>query len=304
MRLITTLDELSQARDEWRCQGAVGLIPTMGYLHAGHISHAHTARAENAVVVASIFVNPTQFGPNEDLARYPRNLQRDIELLTSAGVDAIFAPNAEQMYPTGFSTWVEPTGPLVERLEGAQRPGHFRGVATIVAKLLLLVGPARVYFGQKDAQQVAVVRRMIADLTIPVELCVGSTIREPDGLAMSSRNVYLSGPSRTAATILYRALTAGRAALDTALAAARAGDATPDAAERVRQAMAAVVAEEPQAQLDYVELCDPNSCLPLAAPQAPALLAIAARIGSTRLIDNFLLRADGVWDTGRSVANL
>lgn len=296
MRLITTLDELRQARSEWTRKGSIGLIPTMGYLHPGHLSHARAARGENATVVASIFVNPTQFGPNEDLSRYPRNLPRDTDLLASAGVDAIFAPTVEQMYPAGFSTWVEPTGPLTEHLEAARRPGHFRGVATVVAKLLLLVGPTYAYFGQKDAQQVAIVRRMIADLNIPVELRVGSTIREPDGLAMSSRNVYLSGHNREAATVLYRALLAGRAALDAAVH----GAPSASGADAVRQAMAEVIAAEPLATLDYAELCDPDTCVTLAAPQTPALLAIAARIGSTRLIDNLLLRADGSWDLGHA----
>lgn len=300
MRLITTIEELRQTRAEWSRQGTIGLIPTMGYLHAGHVSHAHAARAENDFVVASIFVNPTQFGPNEDLARYPRDLARDTELLAHAGVDAIFAPSPEEMYPAGFSTWVEPGGSLADQLEGARRPGHFRGVATVVAKLLLLVGPTRVYFGQKDAQQVAIVRRMIADLNIPVELRVGSTIREVDGLAMSSRNVYLSGANREAATVLYRALMAGHAALDTARDDAPNGENAAERVDAVRRVMAEVVATEPLVTLDYAEVCDPDTCLPLTAPQAPALLAIAARVGSTRLIDNLLLRADGTWELGRA----
>ncbi len=299
MRLITTLEDLRQTRDEWSRQGTIGLIPTMGYLHAGHVSHAHTARAENDFVIASVFVNPTQFGPNEDLARYPRDLARDTDLLARASVDAIFAPSPEQMYPAGFSTWVEPTGPLTEQLEGARRPGHFRGVATVVAKLLLLVGPTRVYFGQKDAQQVAIVRRMIADLNIPVELRVGSTIRETDGLAMSSRNVYLSGASREAATVLYRTLMAGRAALDDARKTIQSAASASESVDAVRRIMAEVVAAEPLATLDYAEVCDPDTCLPLTTPQAPALLAIAARVGPTRLIDNLLLRADGSWDLGQ-----
>lgn len=288
MRILTTLDELRQARDEWARGGDIGLLPTMGYLHAGHLSLARAARAENEVVVASIFVNPTQFGPNEDLARYPRDLPRDTDLLASAGVDAIFAPTPETMYPAGFSTWVEPSGPLTEHLEAARRPGHFRGVATIVTKLLLVVGPTRAYFGQKDAQQVAVVRRMIADLNLPVELRVGPTIREHDGLAMSSRNVYLSPEQRAAATALYRALQAGRAASDGA-------EATADG---VRQAMRSVIDAEPLITLDYAEVCDPDTCAPLDTPRAPALLAIAARLGATRLIDNMLLRSDGSWETG------
>jgi pantoate--beta-alanine ligase len=295
MRLLTTLDELRQARAEWGGAGAaIGLLPTMGYLHEGHLAHARAARAENDIVVASVFVNPTQFGPSEDLARYPRDLPRDTALLKGAGVDAIFAPTAEAIYPAGFNTWVEPSGPLTEQLEAAQRPGHFRGVATVVTKLFTLVAPARAYFGQKDAQQVAVVRRLIADLNLPVELRVGPIIRESDGLAMSSRNVYLTGEHRAAATTLYRALSAGRSAWESA--SQRAGS-----ADGVRVAMRAVVAAEPLATLDYAEVCDPDTCLPLGALRASALLAIAARIGATRLIDNFLLRADGSWDIGRRV---
>ncbi|MGH2501890.1 MAG: pantoate--beta-alanine ligase [Ktedonobacterales bacterium] len=293
MRLLTTLDELRQARAEWaRAGAAIGLLPTMGYLHEGHLAHAHAARAENDIVVASVFVNPTQFAPSEDLARYPRDLPRDTALLEGAGVDAIFAPTAEAIYPAGFNTWVEPSGPLTEQLEAAQRPGHFRGVATVVTKLFTLVAPARAYFGQKDAQQVAVVRRLIADLNLPVELRVGPIIRESDGLAMSSRNVYLTGEHRAAATTLYRALSAGRSAWESA--SPRAGG-----ADGVRAAMRAVVTAEPLATLDYAEVCDPDTCLPLGALRAPALLAIAARIGATRLIDNFLLRADGSWEIGR-----
>lgn len=295
MRLLTTLDELRQARAEWgRAGAAIGLLPTMGYLHEGHLSHARAARAENDIVVASVFVNPTQFGPSEDLARYPRDLPRDTALLEGTGVDAIFAPTAEAIYPAGFNTWVEPSGPLTEQLEAAHRPGHFRGVATVVTKLFTLVAPARAYFGQKDAQQVAVVRRLIADLNLPVELRVGPIIREPDGLAMSSRNVYLTGENRAAATTLYRALGAGRSAWESA--SQRDGG-----ADGVRAAMRAVVAAEPLATLDYAEVCDPDTCLPLGALRAPGLLAIAARIGATRLIDNFLLRADGAWEIGHRV---
>ena len=300
MRLITTLDDMRQARDMWRAQGlSVGLLPTMGYLHAGHISHARAARAENDIVVTSVFINPTQFGPNEDLARYPRDLPRDMALLSEAGVDAVFAPTPETMYPAGFNTWVEPSGPLTERLEAARRPGHFRGVATVVTKLLLLVGPNRAYFGQKDAQQVAVVRRMIADLNLPVELRVGPIIREPDGLAMSSRNIFLTGDDRVAATALYRALTAGRVAFDAAIQGTNSSEGGATSAGAARDAMRAVIEAVPLATLDYAEVCDPDTCVPLATAQAPALLAIAVRIGATRLIDNFLLRPDGSWDAGR-----
>lgn len=317
MRSITTLAELRENRSGWPAGASIGFVPTMGALHAGHLSLARMARAENDLVIASVFVNPAQFGPNEDLSRYPRDLPRDLESLASAGVDAVFTPTPEVMYPDGFSTWVEPTGSLAERLEAARRPGHFRGVATVVTKLFLLTGPTRAYFGQKDAQQVAVVRRMVTDLNLPVALHIGPTIREPDGLAMSSRNVYLDPAQRTAATALYRALQAGRAALD----ARRQSATTPTtptahnthnthntepmrAVDAVRAAMAEVIAAEPLVTLDYAEVCDPDTFLPLTSPRAPALLAIAARLGATRLIDNFLLRADGSWNTGRLASQL
>ncbi len=291
MRVFATVDELRRARDAWRQTpvGSVGFVPTMGYLHAGHLSLARAARAENAVVVASVFVNPAQFGPGEDLARYPRDLPRDLALLEAAGVDAVFAPAVEQMYPAGFATFVEPTGLLAERLEAARRPGHFRGVATVVAKLFQIVAPDRAYFGQKDAQQVAVLRRLVVDLNVALELRVMPTVRELDGLAMSSRNAYLGPEDRAAASVLYRALLVGRRTFD----ADPGGD-----AQSVVRAMTAMVAGEPRAALDYADVCDPDTFAPLETLCAPALLAIAARVGPTRLIDNFLLRADGAWDEG------
>lgn len=290
MRIVETIPELLALRRGWDGDGDIGFVPTMGYLHAGHLSLAHQARAENAVVVASIFVNPAQFGPNEDLSRYPRDLPRDLALLEAAGVDLVFTPPAaDQIYPPGFATYVDPGGLLAERLEAASRPGHFRGVATVVAKLFQLVRPHRAYFGQKDAQQVAVIRRMIADLNMPVELRVLPTVREADGLAMSSRNSYLGPEDRLAATVLYRALQAGKAAFD---ARPRGG------AQAVRQAMVEVVSREPRATLDYADVCDPDTFAPLEELRAPALLAIAARVGPARLIDNVLLRADGTWDEG------
>lgn len=288
MWLLETVDHVRELRRE-QAGKTLGLVPTMGYLHAGHLSLARAARAENAVVVASIFVNPTQFGPTEDLARYPRDLPHDLAQLESAGVDAVFAPSATQIYPAGFATYVEPTGVLAERLEAARRPGHFRGVATVVAKLFQIVQPDRAYFGQKDAQQVAVIRRLAADLNVPLELRILPTVRERDGLAMSSRNSYLGPEDRAAATVLYGALRAGRAAFD----ANRREDAGP-----VIEAMRAVVAAEPRASLDYADVSDPNTFEPLATLRAPALLAIAAQVGPARLIDNFLLRADGTWDEG------
>jgi pantoate--beta-alanine ligase len=288
MRIVETVIEMRRVRREWG-DGTVGFVPTMGYLHAGHLSLARAARAENDVVVASIFVNPTQFGPNEDLARYPRDLPRDLALLDVEGVDAVFTPSVEEMYPAGFATYVAPTGLIAERLEAARRPGHFRGVATVVAKFFQIVAPDRAYFGQKDAQQVAVIRRLLADLNFSLELRVAPTVREPDGLAMSSRNAYLGPEDRAAATALFRALSAGRWAFDTHLG----GD-----AREVTCAMEAMVVAEPRAMLDYADVCDPDSFAPLETLRAPALLAIAARVGPARLIDNFLLRADGTWDEG------
>jgi pantoate--beta-alanine ligase len=291
MRVIETVDEMRAARRGWASE-SVGLVPTMGYLHAGHRSLVERARAENDVVVVSIFVNPTQFGPNEDLSRYPRDLPRDLAMLESAGADVVFTPSVDEKYPPGFATYVEPSGVLAERLEAATRPGHFRGVATVVAKLLQIVTPHNVYFGQKDAQQVAVVRRMVADLYLPVAVRVMPTVREADGLAMSSRNKYLGPEDRAAAIVLNRALQAGASAFERRPAGGVAD---------VIATMAQVVAAEARAQLDYADVCDPDSFAPLAELRAPALLAIAAKVGSARLIDNFLLRADGTWEQGVGV---
>lgn len=293
MRVIGTIGDLVGDRDTWAGRGRVGFVPTMGYLHEGHVSLVRRARAENDVVVVSIFVNPTQFGPREDLSRYPRDLPRDLALLEAAGADIIFTPQADEIYPQGFATYVDPVGPLTLRLEAASRPGHFRGVATVVTKLFNLARPDRAYFGQKDAQQVAVIRRMVADLNIPVELRILSTVREPDGLAMSSRNSYLGPEDRAAATVLSRALRAGAEAFDTRPA---------EGPEAVRQAMVRIVTEEPRAALDYADVCDPDTFEPLAELRAPALLAIAARVGPARLIDNVPLRSDGTWDLGISLA--
>ena len=298
MQVIETLAELEAARRDWQGK-VVGLVPTMGYLHAGHRSLAQRAHADSEIAIASIFLNPAQFGPNEDLSRYPRDLPRDLALLEGAGVDAVFAPHASAIYPPGFATYVEPTGSLAERLEAATRPGHFRGVATVVLKLFQLVGPTRAYFGQKDAQQLAVIRRMVADLHLPVEIVGMPIVREADGLAMSSRNAYLNGEQRAAATVLSRALAAGR---DSYAAALTSGDTGADAIWRTEKAMAQVFASEPLATLDYAVVCDPELCAPLATPAAPALLAVAAKVGPARLIDNLLLRADGAWDEGVRVA--
>ncbi|HEX6542779.1 MAG TPA: pantoate--beta-alanine ligase [Ktedonobacterales bacterium] len=292
MQVIETVDEMRAVRRGW-ASGSVGLVPTMGYLHAGHLSLVERARAENDHVVVSIFVNPAQFGPHEDLSRYPRDLPRDLALLESAGVDVVFAPGVEQMYPAGFATYVEPAGVLAERLEAATRPGHFRGVATVVAKLFQVITPDNAYFGQKDAQQVAVVRRMVSDLNLPVQIRIMPIVREADGLAMSSRNKYLGPEDRAAAIVLSRALQAGMRAFESQPVGSVAD---------VIAAMAEVVAAEPRAQLDYADVCDPDTFIPLTELRSPALLAIAAKVGPARLIDNVLLRADGTWETGVSVA--
>jgi pantoate--beta-alanine ligase len=259
----------------WRAGGAtIGLVPTMGALHAGHLSLVARACEESTKVVVSIFVNPLQFGPNEDLARYPRTPDQDVALLREAGVDAIYMPSVDTMYPRRASTHVVVSG-VAEPLEGAARPGHFEGVTTVVAKLFAATEPDRAYFGQKDAQQVAVVKRMAADLDFGVEVVVCPTVREADGLALSSRNAYLDPAQRQAATVLSRALSAAAGAYG-------AGEHDP---ARLRARLHEVLAAEPLAQVEYAELVDPDTF------RAPGALAvIAARIGKTRLIDNHDLR--------------
>lgn len=288
MHTISTVAEMMALSQRWPAGATPGLVPTMGYLHEGHLSLARAARQECDTVVVSIFVNPAQFGPREDLSRYPRDLPRDLALLEKAGVDYVFTPDASDIYPNGFACYVDPIGPLVERLEGASRPGHFRGVATVVAKLFQIVRPQRAYFGQKDAQQAAVIRQLIADLHFALTLRVLPTVREPDGLAMSSRNAYLSPEERQAATILYRALSEARKLVD-------AGEQDTDL---LRATLARTIASEPRAHLDYADVCDPNTMLPLARvePGQAALLVIAARVGPARLIDNFLRHPSGGWD--------
>jgi pantoate--beta-alanine ligase len=281
MQTFRTIGELRAARAAVGPGTRVGLVPTMGYLHAGHLSLVEQARNECDLVVVSIFVNPTQFGANEDLRRYPRDEARDLQFLESAGVDWVFIPTAEEIYPPGFQTYVD-VREVTTVLEGAARPGHFAGVATVVAKLFNLVQPGVAYFGQKDAQQVVVIRRLIRDLNFPVDLVIGMTIREPDGLALSSRNVYLDPAERQAALVLSRAL---RAAHDLWDAGERDG-------ERLRAAMRAVLAAEPLAQPDYVSIADPDTLAEWDAipPGQGALASLAVRIGrGTRLIDNHIL---------------
>ena len=276
MNTVTTLAELRQARSH--LAGPVGLVPTMGYLHAGHLSLARRARAECASVAASIFVNPTQFAPTEDLAKYPRDLPRDLALLESAGVGLVWTPTSEGMYPPSYQTWVD-VEKLTQRLEGAVRPTHFRGVTTVVAKLFNAVQPDKAYFGQKDAQQAAVIRRMVEDLNFPVDIIVCPIVREADGLAMSSRNVYLSPEERKGATVLFRGLTAAKAAYEQ-------GERSAAALRRIVEEM---IATEPLAKLQYVSCADYDTLAELETVSRKALLSMAVYFGKTRLIDNFVL---------------
>ena len=265
MKILRTIDELRQALEKTRAQGMVGLVPTMGALHEGHVSLMRAARGECATVVASLFVNPTQFGDPADLQAYPRDEANDARIASAAGVDILFAPAADEVYRPGHATWVDVEGPAAG-LEGAFRPGHFRGVATVCLKLFLMVEPDRAYFGQKDAQQVAVVSQLVRDLNVSVEIRIVPTVRAADGLALSSRNARLSAEERARALAIPRALDAG-------LAAARAG----------RDAVAAARAELAGLEVDYVAVADFNG---------HPTLAIAARAGRTRLIDNVRLDDD------------
>lgn len=286
MRVINTsnmIDTIADFRAAHRAlTGSLGFVPTMGYLHEGHLELVRRAAAENRHVAVSIFVNPTQFGPSEDFNAYPRDLNRDLELLKSVTTPEsmlIFAPEPAEIYPAGFQTFVEVVG-VSQGLEGERRPGHFRGVATVVNKLFNIVQPERAYFGQKDAQQVAVIRRMVADLTMPLEIVVVPTVRAADGLALSSRNTYLSAEQRAKANVLYRALTAARAAFEQ-------GERSPFA---LRAGMESVIRAEPLAQLEYVSVADFDSLQELTEPiNGPVLLSMAVRLGRTRLIDNLIL---------------
>ena len=273
------LHRIEQVR-KWRKpqKGSVGLVPTMGFLHEGHLSLVREARTANDAVIVSIFVNPTQFGQNEDLTTYPRDIERDLELLKDEGVDAVFAPSVEEMYNERFSTSIA-VGAVAQPLEGATRPGHFEGVATVVAKLLNIVSPARAYFGQKDAQQLAVIRRMTKDLNFDVEIVACPTVRDSDGLAMSSRNAYLTSEERKIAAVLFKALTAAKAAFD-------AGDTSADS---LKERMRAVLAVQDSARVDYVSVADPDTMAELELARDGALVSLAVRIGRARLIDNLLL---------------
>lgn len=276
---MKTAYSISQLRAEReKLANPVGFVPTMGFLHEGHLSLVQAAQKECASVVISIFVNPSQFGPEEDFEAYPRDIPRDCALLAGEGVDLVWLPDRDEMYPDHFQTWIEVVD-VSQPLEGALRPGHFRGVATIVAKLFNAVMAQRAYFGQKDAQQVVVIKQMVRDLNFPTEVVVCPTMRESDGLAMSSRNSYLSVEERKAATVLYRSLSAAQEAY-------ASGDRE---AKRLREIMRDVVQSEPMAQLEYVSCADPLDLRELTGPVSSALLSMAVKIGSTRLIDNIVI---------------
>lgn len=276
MKVANTIADMKAVRR--RLTAPVGLVPTMGYLHEGHLSLVRRARAENRSLVVSIFVNPTQFGPREDFRTYPRDTGRDLALLEKEKTDVVFIPTAEEMYPPGFDSWVEVAG-VTERLEGASRPGHFRGVTTVCAKLFNTIQPDLAYFGQKDAQQAIVIRKMVADLNMNLKVVTLATIREPDGLAMSSRNTYLNPEERKAALVLYRALK---------LAQKLSSAGETDAA-RIRWEMLALIKKEPLARVDYVSLVDAETLEELDKIKPSTLASLAVKIGTTRLIDNVVL---------------
>lgn len=277
MKVLSTIAGFKEARQQ--VKGSVGFVPTMGYLHKGHLALVKQARAETDTVVVSIFVNPAQFGPKEDFARYPRDTDRDLALLEKEKVDLVFMPSSEEMYPEGFNSWVE-VEKVTDRLEGAVRPGHFRGVATVVAKLFNIVEPARAYFGQKDAQQVVVIKKMTADLNMNLEVVIAPTVREADGLAMSSRNTYLGPEERKAALVLWRSLNLAQ----------QLWSQGERKADSLRQRMVALIQEEPLAGIDYVSIADPETLDELVNINSPALVSLAVYIGKTRLIDNIILR--------------
>lgn len=280
MKAVTTLKELRAERA--KLAEPLGLVPTMGYLHEGHLSLVRQAKAECPSVGVSIFVNPSQFGPDDDLESYPRDLDRDLSLLKDEGVDLVWMPTANEMYPSGFQTWVTIEG-LTQPLEGLRRPGHFRGVATVVAKLFNAFQPSKAYFGQKDAQQAIVIQRMVRDLNFPLQIVVCPTVREPDGLAMSSRNTYLSAAERKAATVLYRALTS-------AIDAFISGE---NKAEALRDLMSDVLSSESLARPEYVSVAGLDTLEELTGPIDRALLSMAVYVGETRLIDNMIVGEQG-----------
>jgi pantoate--beta-alanine ligase len=284
MQIFKTIENMRAASRMARHAGKrVGFVPTMGALHEGHLSLVRASKAQSDVVAASIFVNPTQFGPNEDFSKYPRTFERDCELFTKEGVELLFAPTVDEMYPAGAVTYVTVEG-MSEQLCGKSRPGHFRGVTTVVSKLFNIVEPAIAFFGQKDAAQVAIIRRMVRDLNIPVEIAVCPIVREADGLAMSSRNAYLDPQQRKAALVLHRALQEVQRQF-------KSGESNAsNLIEHGRQ----VFAQEPSVRLDYLEIVNTENLEALGKIECPALVAVAAYLGKTRLIDNFILYGKSV----------
>ena len=276
MQVVGPISEIRALRQ--KLSGTVGFVPTMGFLHEGHLALVKQARMENSAVIVSIYVNPAQFGPREDFRAYPRDLNRDLALLRGEEVDIVFVPSDDDMYPPEFSSWVD-VEKVTERLEEASRPGHFRGVATVVAKLFNIVQPSRAYFGQKDAQQMVVIKRMVADLNMGIEIVVVPTVRESDGLAMSSRNIYLGPGERQAATVLFKALTLAQ----------QLGRGGEKDAGKIRRQMTSLIEKEPLAQIDYVSIADAETLEELSLLDRPALASLAVRIGKTRLIDNLPL---------------
>jgi pantoate--beta-alanine ligase len=276
MQIAKSIAEMKAARI--KSPGSVGFVPTMGYLHQGHLALVRQARDENSAVVVSIFVNPTQFGPTEDFKTYPRDTERDLAMLQKEKTDIVFMPSAEEMYPEGFNSWVD-VEKVTDRLEGSYRPGHFKGVATVVAKLFNIVEPTRAYFGQKDAQQVLVIKKMVTDLNMNLEVILAPTVRESDGLAMSSRNVYLNSEERQAATILFKALTLAQNLREK-------GEMN---AETLRQQMTSLISREPLAKIEYVSIAGAETLEELSKIDGPAIASLAVRVGKTRLIDNIVL---------------
>ncbi len=276
MKIAETIAEARRLRE--RFPGSVGLVPTMGYLHDGHLALIRRARAENSLMVVSIFVNPAQFGPQEDFKTYPRDIESDLNILARENTDIVFLPSVEEMYPPGFDGWVD-MGKIARRLEGASRPGHFRGVATVVAKLFNIVQPTRAYFGQKDAQQTIVIKKMVTDLNMNLKVITVPTVREADGLAISSRNAYLNTEERQAATVLYRSLCLSQ----------RLWAEGEKEAGKIREQMTALIQNEPRATIDYVTIAEPETLEDMEVVKAPALVPLAVRIGKTRLIDNVVL---------------
>jgi pantoate--beta-alanine ligase len=276
MKVVKTAADLEIIRE--KLLRPLGFVPTMGYLHEGHLVLVREAKVRNASVAASIFVNPTQFGPKEDFKQYPRDPERDLALLEREGTDLVFMPPVEEVYPPGFDSWVE-VGGIARRLEGASRPGHFRGVATVVARLFELVRPDRAYFGQKDAQQLVVIKKMVADLALNIEVVAVPTVREADGLAMSSRNTYLNPEERRQAVVLYQALS---------LAKRLYSDGEKDAG-LIRRKMTALIQKQTLAAIDYISIADAETLEELEEVRLPALVSMAVKIGKTRLIDNVVL---------------